>query len=71
MNFETFRGRFSEPDRAITHEQFRALSLKELDDLILEGKLSRPDAGQARLFHSAELGMINTTNSSFLLLICF
>ena len=51
MDFETFRNRFSVPDRLITLEQFRALSLDELNALIHDAGLSRPDAGQARLYH--------------------
>lgn len=51
MDFNTFRSRFSEPDKSITLEQYRALSLDELNGLIRDAQLSRPDAGQARLFH--------------------
>eukprot|EP01033_Poteriospumella_lacustris_P019227 gene19227-13895_t len=51
MDFNIFRNRFSEADRSITLDQFRALSLEELNGLIRDANLSRPDAGQARLFH--------------------
>ena len=49
--FNAFRQHFSEVDRQITLAQFRALSLDELNALIVEAKLTRPNAGQARLFH--------------------
>ena len=52
MDFNTFRSRFSESDRSITLEQYRALNLDELNGLIRDANLSRPDTGQARLFHS-------------------
>jgi hypothetical protein len=51
MDFNDFRLRFSEPDRIITLDQFRALTVDELNALIRDANLSRPDAGQARLFH--------------------
>ena len=51
MDFNTFRSRFSESDRSITLEQYRALNLDELNGLIRDANLSRPDTGQARLFH--------------------
>ena len=60
MDFETLRNLFSGPDRRITLEQFRALSLDELNALIRDAGLCRPDAGQARLYHpsSAPTGEI-------------
>jgi ATP:corrinoid adenosyltransferase len=59
MDFNEFRNRFSESDRSITLEQYRALILDELNDLIRAANLSRPDVGQARLFHpSSQPGKI-------------
>lgn len=56
MDFNTFRSRFSEADKGITLDQFRALSLNELNGLIRDTNLSRPDAGQAGLFHPSSQG---------------
>lgn len=39
-----------EADRSITLDQFRVLTLEELNGLISDANLSRPDIGQARLF---------------------
>ena len=57
MDFETLRTRFSGPDRRITLEQFRALSLDEL--MIRDAGLCRLDAGQARLYPHLLVRSIN------------
>jgi hypothetical protein len=72
MDFNTFRNRFSEADRSITLDQFRALSLEELNGLIRDANLSRPDAGQARLFHpSSQPGKFPSIVSIQFLILCF
>jgi hypothetical protein len=52
MTFETLRSRFIEADKHITLDQFRALSETELEALIHEANLTRPERGQARIFHA-------------------
>jgi hypothetical protein len=52
-NFNEFRNKFNEENRCITFAQFRALPAKTLNKLIEESKLSIPDEGQVRLFHSS------------------
>ncbi len=51
MDFDTFKNNFREADRSITLEQFRALSLDELNAFIRDTNLSYSNIGQARLFH--------------------
>jgi hypothetical protein len=59
MDFNDFRLRFSEPGRTISLDQF--LNVDELNALIRDVNLSRPDAGQTRLFHPSsfpQLGIL-------------
>jgi hypothetical protein len=51
MDFETLRTKFSKDDKTIDFNLYRALSLDELNGLIHDAALSRPEVGQARLFH--------------------
>jgi hypothetical protein len=43
LNFNVFRNHYSECDRQVTLEQFQALTSDELDALILDAKLNRPN----------------------------
>lgn len=51
LEFNVLRDKFSEPDRVITLQEFQALNVEELNALIRDANLVRPDAGKARLFH--------------------
>ena len=53
MEFNVFRGCFKGADQRISLDQFRALTIDELNGLIEDANLSRPDAGQARLFYGS------------------
>jgi hypothetical protein len=67
--FNTFRSKFSEADQTITHDQYRALTFEELDALISDSHMLRPDAGRARLFHpSSGQGEASIVLPRFLLL---
>jgi hypothetical protein len=66
--FNTFRSKFSEADQTITHDQYRALTIEELNALISDGHMLRPDAGRARLFHpSSGQGEASIVRPRFLL----
>jgi hypothetical protein len=71
MDFETLRTKFSNDDKTIDFNLYRALSLDELNGLIHDAALSRPEVGQARLFHPSSRRGKATTRSCYCLVIVY
>ena len=49
--FHAFRSTFSVADQTITFDQYRALTLEELNELIEDAGMLPLDTDQARMFH--------------------